>query len=316
MRTFFGAKQTLAPDCSYPPHAVVAIGNFDGVHLGHQSILKKAQEMGKNTGLPVVVLTFNPHPTLELRPQSPMKLLMTYEEKRTQLESLGIEFCVEEPFNAEFAALSAHEFFHEYLLKTLHAQAIIVGMDFAFGRKREGNIELLKQYCAEKQVQLELAQPVLKEGRVISSSLIREALSKGDLKDAEQLLGHPFSYRGEIVHGDKRGRTIGFPTANMKCEEKFPLLPGVYATSVYWQGQVHPSVTNIGKRPTFQQDEGLNLIPLKIETHILDQTFDLYGEILEVRFHDRIRDERKFASIDELKMQIQSDVNLAKKLLQ
>jgi riboflavin kinase/FMN adenylyltransferase len=315
MRTFFGAKETLKPQSGYPTEAVVAIGNFDGVHLGHQSILKKAQDYGSKMDLPVVVLTFNPHPTLELRPQSPMKLLMTYEEKRIQLDQSGIDFCVEEPFNAEFAARSADEFFQDFLLKTLHAKVIIVGQDFAFGRKREGNTELLKEYCEKAGVKLELALPVVKDGLVISSSLIREALSHGKLKEAEDLLGRPFFYKGEIVHGDKRGRTIGFPTANMKCEEKFPLLPGVYATSVIWQGQVYPSVTNIGKRPTFQQTEELSLIPLKIETHILDQTFDLYGEILEVRFHHRIRDERKFASIDELKAQIKSDVNLAKSLL-
>ena len=161
---------------------------------------------------------------------------------------------------------------------------------------------------------MELAKPVLLDGKVISSSLVRDALSEGKLEDAQKFLGHPFFYRGEIVHGDKRGRTIGFPTANMKCAEKFPLLPGVYATSVFWRDQVYQSVTNIGKRPTFQGSEPLNLIPLKIETHILDQNFDLYGEILEVRFHHRIRDEIKFASIEELKQQIQSDVNLARKL--
>jgi riboflavin kinase/FMN adenylyltransferase len=315
MRTFFGAHETLFPGSGYPTEAVVAIGNFDGVHLGHQSILKKAQEYGKNRGLPVVVLTFNPHPTLELRPQSPMKLLMTYEEKRVQLKKLDIDFCVEQPFNADFAALTAREFFDQILMKSLHARVIIVGQDFAFGRKREGNTDLLKEYCDQAGVTLDLATPVMLDGKVVSSSLIREALSEGHLDDAEKLLGHPFFYRGEVVHGDKRGRTIGFPTANMKCEEKFPLLPGVYATSVFWQGQAHPSVTNIGKRPTFQQDDQLSLIPLKIETHILDQTFDLYGEVLEVCFHHRIRDERKFSSVDELKAQIQSDVKLAKSLL-
>jgi riboflavin kinase/FMN adenylyltransferase len=315
MRTFFGAHEALSPGSGYPTEAVVAIGNFDGVHLGHQSILKKAQEYGKNRGLPVVVLTFNPHPTLELRPQSPMKLLMTYEEKRIQLKKLGIDFCVEQPFNADFAALTARDFFEQILMNALHARVIMVGQDFAFGRKREGNTDLLKQYCDQVGVVLDLAEPVMLDGKVVSSSSIREALSEGQLDQAEKLLGRPFFYRGEVVHGDKRGRTIGFPTANMKCEEKFPLLPGVYATSVFWQGHAYPSVTNIGKRPTFQQDHELSLIPLKIETHILDQTFDLYGEVLEVRFHHRIRDERKFASIDELKAQIESDVKLAKSLL-
>ncbi len=315
MRTFFSSHDTQSPGSGYPRETVVAIGNFDGVHLGHQSILQRAQDYGQKLNIPVVIYTFKPHPTLELRPQSPMKLLMTYEEKRHQLENLGIDYCVEEPFNAEFAGTSAHDFIHEILLKRLHAKVLIVGNDFAFGRMREGNTELLEKSCQQAGITLELAQPVLLEGKVISSSLVREALSGGLLADAEKFLGHPFFYRGEVVHGDKRGRIIGFPTANMKCGEKFPLLPGVYATSVYWRGNSYFSVTNIGKRPTFQGTQELSSIPLKIETHILDQNFDLYGEALEVRFHHRIRDEKKFASIDELKIQIQSDVNLAKKLL-
>jgi riboflavin kinase/FMN adenylyltransferase len=312
MRTYFNSNDTQSPDSGYPRESVVVIGNFDGVHLGHQAILSRAKEHGKKLNIPIVVLTFNPHPTLELRPQSPMKLLMTYEEKRNQLEKLGIDFCVEEPFNAAFAATSANDFFHEILLKRLHAKVLIVGSDFAFGRNREGTIELLQKYCQVAGVNLELATPVLLDEKVISSSLVRDALSEGRLADAQKFLGHAFFYRGEVVHGDHRGRTIGFPTANMKCEEKFPLLPGVYATSVYWRGVIYPSVTNIGKRPTFQGAEHLSVIPLKIETHILDETFDLYGEILEVRFHRRIRDEKKFGSIEELKTQIQSDVILAK----
>jgi len=315
MRTFFNSNATTYSDSGYPTGAVVAIGNFDGVHLGHQSILNRAKEFGIKKNLPVVVLTFNPHPTLELRPQTPMKLLMTYEEKRNQLEKLGVDFCIEEPFNAAFAATSAHDFFYEILVKRLHSKVLMVGSDFAFGRKREGNLDLLRKYCDETGVILELAAPVLLDGKVISSSLVREVLSNGQAEEAEKYLGHPFFYRGEVVHGDHRGRTIGFPTANMKCEEKFPLLPGVYATSVFWRGKNYPSVTNIGKRPTFQGTEQLSLIPLKIETHVLDQNFDLYGEILEVSFHHRIREEKKFGSIDELKKQIESDVKLAKSLL-
>ena len=314
MRTFFSSLDAQSTGSDYPREAVVAIGNFDGVHLGHQSILKRAQEYGKKLNLPVVVYTFRPHPTLELRPQSPMKLLMTYDEKRHQLEKLGIDFCVEEPFNAEFAATSAPDFINGILVNRLHARVLIVGRDFAFGRMREGNTGLLENGCRDAGITLELASPVLLDRKVISSSLVREALSQGRLEDAQKFLGHPFFYRGEIVHGEKRGRTIGFPTANMVCEEKFPLLPGVYATSVYWREKTYPSVTNIGKRPTFQGASELSTIPLNIETHILDQNFDLYGEILEVRFHHRIRDEKKFTSIDELKIQIQSDVNLAKSL--
>ena len=279
-----------------------------------------ARERAKQLGVPVTVFTFNPHPTIELRPQAPLKLLMTYEEKRLQLSKYGVDFCIEEPFNHDFAKTSAHDFFFEILKNRLHAKAIVVGEDFAFGNMREGKIEILQRYCDETGTVLDQAKPVFlatseKDYAPVSSSRIRDLLAKGEVSPAEKLLGHPFFYRGEVIHGDHRGRTIGFPTANMKCEEKFPLLPGVYATSVFWQDRRYPSVTNIGKRPTFQGDLNLNLIPLRIETHLLHQNLDLYGEILEVRFHEYLRAEQKFNSIDELKNQIQADANLAESIL-
>lgn len=306
MQTYFGSQNL---DAGFPKHAVVAIGNFDGVHLGHQEILNRAKKHAVSLGIPVVCFTFNPHPTLELKPQSNLKLLMTYEEKRNLLDRAGIDFCVEESFNAAFANTSAHDFFYEILKNRLHADVIVVGQDFAFGKKREGSISVLERYCAETGTVLEKVSPVLFKGLPVSSSRIRDALAMADLPLANELLGRPFFYRAEIIHGDKRGRTIGFPTANMKCEEKFPLKPGVYATSVFWRNHEYKSVTNIGTRPTFE------MTGLKMETHILDQNFDLYGEVLEVRFHAAIRAERKFSSIDELKQQIQADTILAKQLL-
>lgn len=314
MKTFFSSK-TISQSSEYPSEAVVAIGNFDGVHLGHQEILRRARKHAGRLGCPVTVFTFNPHPTLELRPESTLRLLMTYAEKRHQLEKLGVEFCVEEPFDADFAATSAHDFFFEILIQRLNAKALVVGADFAFGRKREGNTDLLKKWCADSGLELELVEPLKIDGQPVSSSKIRELLQELKLGQAERLLGHPFFYRGEIVHGDKRGRTIGFPTANMVCEEKFPLPIGVYATSVVWRGREYPSVTNIGRRPTFQTETNVNRIPLRIETHVLDQTFDLYGETLEVRFYQQLRDERKFDGIEALKRQIESDVILARQVL-
>lgn len=306
MLTYFGSSNL---DSSYPAQAVVAIGNFDGVHLGHQMIIKTAQDLGKSLGIPITCYTFKPHPTMELKPLATLRLLMTYEEKRDTLAQYQVEFCVEEKFDAQFAGTTAHDFFHQILKSRLHARAIVVGSDFSFGRKREGSIEVLKDFCEQSGITLSLVNPVIIGESPVSSSRIRAALADANLDLANSLLGRPFSYRAEIVHGDKRGRTIGFPTANMQCEEKFPLLPGVYATSVFWRNKEYPSVTNIGTRPTFQSTG------LKMETHILDQTFELYGEILEVRFHAPIRAEKKFSSIDELKQQIQADTILAKKLL-
>ncbi len=306
MVTYFGSNNL---DAKFPLKSVVAIGNFDGVHLGHQEILKRARNLASPKGLPVVAYTFSPHPTLELRPESPLRLLMTYSEKRDTLARYQVEICVEEKFDAQFAKTTATDFFFEILLNRLHATAIVVGKDFAFGAKREGNLALLEKFCNEKQITLDAVDPLLYDGLPVSSSRIRDALASGDVELAAQLFGRPFSYRGEVVHGDKRGRTIGFPTANMKVEEKLPLKPGVYATSVFWQNREFPSVTNIGVRPTFDMHE------LKMETHILDQDFELYGEILEVRFHHPIRAEKKFSSIDELKAQINADTILARKLL-
>jgi riboflavin kinase/FMN adenylyltransferase len=186
---------------------------------------------------------------------------------------------------------------------------VVVGTNFSFGRNREGSVDRMREFCSEAGTTLEAVSPVLHEGAPVSSSRIRHELADGAVARAAGMLGRPFFYQAEVVHGDKRGRTIGFPTANMRCGEKFPLRAGVYATSVFWRERQYPAVTNIGVRPTFESAE------LRVETHILDQTFDLYGEILEVRFHERIRDERKFSSIEELKAQIGADVKLAREIL-
>jgi riboflavin kinase/FMN adenylyltransferase len=306
MKTLFGSEQVAGV---FPPSSVVALGNFDGVHIGHQAIIASARAQADRLGVPLICFTFNPHPTLELKPQSNLKLLMTYEEKREILAGYGVDLCVEERFTPEFAQTSAQDFFFGILKDRLHAEVIVVGTNFSFGRNREGSTERLREFCVQSGTLLLAMEPVPFEGIPVSSSRIREGLGLGKVALAAALLGRPFFYRAEVVHGDKRGRTIGFPTANMKCEEKFPLRAGVYATSVLWRDREFPCVTNIGTRPTFDSTE------LRIETHILDQTFDLYGEVLEVRFHDRIRDEQKFSSIDALKVQIASDVKLARELL-
>jgi riboflavin kinase/FMN adenylyltransferase len=306
MKTLFGSAQS---NSEFRAGSVVAIGNFDGIHLGHQSILETAREHARELHLPLVVYTFNPHPTLELKPQSNLKLLMTYEEKRELLPGFGVDYCVEERFDSAFAALGAREFFEQVLLASLHAKVIVVGDNFTFGRKREGSIPVLREFCHDASVTLCAIPPLEWDGGVISSSRIRECLAQGRVSEAEKMLGRPFFYRSEVIHGDKRGRTLGFPTANMKCQEKFPLRTGVYATSALWHGSLYPSVTNVGVRPTFDS------MDLRVETHILDQSFDLYGEHLEVRFHEHIREERKFASIADLTAQIASDTILARKLL-
>ncbi len=306
MKTYFGSQFL---DADFPPQTVVALGNFDGVHLGHQAILGRALEDSRTLGHPVVAFTFKPHPTIELKPESDLRLLMTYDEKRIRLQGLGVDYCIEEPFNSTFASLSAKKFFDRILLGRARARVIVVGENFTFGRNREGTIPVLKEFCDAAGVTLRALPPVEVEGLPVSSSRIRSALSEGQVRVASELLGRPFFYKAEVVHGDKRGRTIGFPTANMKCDTKFPLRSGVYATTVFWQGKIYPSVTNLGTRPTFDSSE------LRMETHLLHEDLELYGEILEVSFHERIRDERKFGSLEELKHQIRADTELAGHLL-
>ncbi len=304
MKTYFGSDQIN----ELPSATVIALGNFDGVHIGHQAILHRAREHADRLGLPLACFTFQPHPTLELKPQADLKLLMTYDEKRAILESMKVDLCVEERFTPEFAKTSAQEFFFQILIGRLRARVIMVGENFSFGRNREGTIARLREFCSEASVILEAMEPVLLEGAPVSSSRIRKELAAGNVAAASTLLGRPFFYRAEVIHGDKRGRTIGFPTANMLCAEKFPLRAGVYATSVLWRDREYPAVTNIGTRPTFDSQI------LRIETHLLGQSLDLYGEILEVRFHERIRDERRFESVAALVAQIASDAKLAESI--
>ncbi|MBC7397488.1 MAG: FAD synthetase family protein, partial [Bdellovibrionales bacterium] len=184
MKTYFGSTNL---DTNYPVRAVVAIGNFDGVHLGHQEILKRAFAHAKQLACPVVCFTFNPHPTFELRPESLLKLLMTYEEKRKTLAGFGVPFCVEEKFDPDFAHTTAPKFFHEILKSRLHAEAIVVGGNFAFGKAREGTIDVLARFCQETHTALDIVPAFLVNEAPVSSSRIRQALSSGELELAEQL---------------------------------------------------------------------------------------------------------------------------------
>jgi riboflavin kinase/FMN adenylyltransferase len=290
MKTYFGSDQIK----EFPPATVIALGNFDGVHIGHQAILGRAREHADRLGVPLVCFTFQPHPTIELKPQADLKLLMTYEEKRGILENTKVDLCVEERFTPDFAKTTARDFFFHILIGRLRARVIVVGENFSFGRNREGNIARLREFCAETSTLLEAMEPVHLEGAPVSSSRIRSELADGNVSAAARMLGRPFFYRAEVI-----------PTANMLCAEKFPLRAGVYATSVLWRDREYPAVTNIGIRPTFDSQV------LRIETHLLGQSLDLYGEILEVRFHERIRDERKFESVPALVAQIASDAKLA-----
>lgn len=295
------------------PHAVVTIGNFDGVHLGHQTIVKLAVEKARARKGTAVAYTFRPHPQIALRPESQAStpLLSTYDEKLELLGSLGLDVIVEEPFSREFSTTTPEEFFTDVILRRISAEEIIVGYDFAFGNKRSGHLEQLGKWCEGAGIQLTVVPPQKQGSDVVSSSRIRQYLMAGEVDSAARLLGREFFYRGIVVRGEGRGRKLGFPTANLKLENKIALPYGVYATwAVLPNGERLASVTNVGVRPTFPGE-----LPALIETFVLDREFDLYGTTLEVRFVRRLRAEQKFPGIDALKAQITRDVDTARALL-
>lgn len=303
------------------PGAVVTIGNFDGVHRGHQHIISETIRQARELQGVSVAYTFRPHPQLALHPDSKVKLLLTYEEKLEALQALGIDTVIEEPFSREFSTISPDRFFSDFLLRKLNAQSIVVGYDFAFGKGRVGHLELLRSFCDRSGVRLTIVEPQRLDGELVSSSRIREHLLAGRIKEANHLLGKPFFYRGVVVKGEGRGRKIGFPTANLRLEEKLTLPYGVYASDAWVSGRRYPSVTNIGVRPTFEKSrqqlpsQNFNEIPALVETHLLDETLDLYGNTLEVQFLERLRAEQKFSGVQELQQQIRKDIEVVRGLL-
>lgn len=308
MKVFRGYQQ-LTGELKNP---VVTIGNFDGVHLGHQAIMALVKDRAKACGGTSVVYTFRPHPQIALNPEKNLSLLCTYDEKIELLEKLDIDAVIEEPFSRDFSIRSPELFFDEAIIQKIRPVELIVGYDFGFGKGRSGGIETLKKLCERNSVRFEVVPPFEKNGKAISSSRIRELLSKNDLKAASELLGHPFSYKGLVLRGDGRGRNIGVPTANLHLIDNKMALPfGVYATWSCFAGKKFASVTNIGVRPTFESHSD----SVRIETHILDYAGDLYGRLFEVQFVEYLRPERKFSGISALTEQISKDILKARQVL-
>ena len=295
---------------------VVTIGNFDGVHQGHKKIIQTALLKARERGGAFGVFTFRPHPQLALKPQAELPLLTTYDEKIDLLKKQNPDFIVEEPFSREFSTVSAERFFNEYLLERLGVSAIVIGYDFSFGKGREGHIDKLKRLCFDSKIDLEVVSPVQQDGVIVSSSKIRELIALREISQANRLLGYSFSYTGTVMKGDGRGRTIGYPTANLKMVNKLVLPLGVYATHAFVGGKKYPSITNVGVRPTFiSKNTDDQVLPVLVETHLLDQEIDLYGETMRVDFEEALRPEKKFSSIQELVSQIKSDIQQTRQIL-
>jgi len=285
---------------------VLTLGVFDGLHLGHQTIMETVVERARATGSHATAITFDPHPRAVLHPESAPPLLQTLDQRLANFEVLGIEQAIVIRFNRDFASNPAEDFLREIVHDRLHAKEVYLGKGFAFGKDRGGNIELLRRMSSELGFFADEVDEVRLREMRISSSKIRELLAAGRVNLTRRMLGRPYGVEGMIIRGNRRGHAIGFPTANLKPHNRVIPKFGVYATATLLDGKWRRSITNIGVRPTFETD-----VEPSIETYIFDFDGDLYGDVLRVRFLHRLRDEKKFSGIDELKAQIQKDTQRA-----
>lgn len=291
--------------------AWLTIGSFDGVHRGHQAILRKLVAGAHAAGAPAVALTFYPHPATVLRGRNGPFYLTSPEERAELISALDVDVVITHPFDRSVAALSAGEFI-DRLHRALGLRQLLVGPDFALGRNREGDIETLRTLGKLHGYSLRTAAMVRVAGEIVSSSRVRRCLDEGDVYMAARLLGRPYWIAGEIVPGDGRGRTIGVPTANLDTpiDRAMPRV-GVYACWAVFDGVSYPAVTNIGVRPTFMEQQ----VAPRAETHLLDYHGDLYGKQARLEFVERLRDEQRFPSANALVAQIQADIRQAKRIL-
>lgn len=286
---------------------VLTLGVFDGLHIGHQRIMETVVERAEAVGAVPTAITFDPHPRAVLHPESAPPLLQTLDQRLANFEVLGIEQAIVIPFTTEFSQQPAENFLSDIIRDRLHAKEVYLGKGFAFGKGRGGNIDLLRQKSAELGFIADEVDEVQLRGIRISSSAIRKLLAEGKVNIARRMLGRPYGVEGVIIRGNRRGHTIGFPTANLKPHNRVIPRFGVYATATLIDGTWRKSITNIGVRPTFESDADPS-----IESYVFDFEGDLYGDVLRVRFLHRIRDEKKFNGIDELKAQIERDTQRAR----
>ncbi|MBT1452339.1 bifunctional riboflavin kinase/FAD synthetase [Glaciecola sp. XM2] len=288
---------------------VLTIGKFDGVHKGHQAVLANLVEKAKALNLPSAVMVFEPQPEELFMPEQAPARLSRLRDKYNALKAQGIDRLLCVNFSTAFAAQSPKEFVQDLLVDRLGVKFLVVGDDFRFGNKRKGDFDYLQSASAEYGFDVVSTTSFRVDDYRISSTAVREALSKGDFDTAHRMLGQSFAISGKVVHGEKNGRTIGFPTANMLLRRHKTPIHGVFAVLVRWQDKCFKGVANLGSRPT------LNGQRLQLETHIFDFDKDVYGQRLRIEFIAKIRDEAKFESFEQLKQQIQEDAIQAKECL-
>lgn len=282
-------------------HPVVAIGNFDGVHRGHRAVIGTAIDQARSLGRPALALTFEPHPRAFFRPSEPLFRLTPEPMKLKRLAETGLDGALVMSFDAALAGLDAEEFVAELLVRRLGVSMVVAGYDFHFGKGRGGSPIFLREAGKRHGFPVEIVPPLLDEGAQISSSVIRSALAQGRVEQAADMLGAPWEIEAEVIHGDKRGRELGYPTANMRLDPAITLAHGIYAVTVEIDGVRHKGVASFGRRPTF--DDGAP----RLESFIFDYSGDLYGRVLPVAFHAWLRPELKFDSIEALIAQMDID---------
>ena len=291
--------------------SVVTIGTFDGIHLGHQKILSRLIKSSKNKDLNSVVLTFFPHPRIILNKYNEVKMIDTLDEKIIHLNEIGIDSLVIHPFNKNFSLLSANQFIKDFLVDKLKIKHIIIGYDHRFGKGREASVTDLKNYADDYDFTVEEIKAQEIEKITVSSTKIRNSINQGDIKTTEKYLGRSFNLTGKVVKGDGLGKKINYPTANIFIEETYKIIPkdGVYLVETIIEDELFNGMMNIGHRPTI----GTNV--KSIEVHLFNFNEDIYGKVISIKMISKIRDEKKFSSIEALKEQLVKDENYCLKLI-
>jgi riboflavin kinase/FMN adenylyltransferase len=291
--------------------AAIAIGNFDGVHVGHRALIARARALAAASDALTVALTFDPHPAALLAPASAPRMLTSIERRVELLAEAGVDAVVVEPFTRELAGVAPNAFVDDILILALRARAIVVGYDFNYGQARTGTTEALRAHGIHAGIEVAIVPPVTVDGEIAASTKIRRHLSAGDLARAERMLGRRWDVDGIVVRGAGRGRAIGVPTANIAPEVELAIAPGIYAVTLSIEGGPSlPAVASLGTNPTFVDGGGLVL-----EVHVLDWHGDLYDRRVRTTFAARLRDEHKFDSVDALVAQIERDIAHARQIL-
>ncbi|VAX37310.1 FMN adenylyltransferase / Riboflavin kinase [hydrothermal vent metagenome] len=297
-------------ESNLPQGGCVAIGNFDGVHKGHQLMITRLVALAQKKETSSVILTFSPHPIELLRPQHAPPWLSTLEQKAELLQQYGIDDVIAYPIDLKFLQRSPRQFFDEIIQKRLQAVGMVEGENFCFGHKRSGNIETLQTLCNQFHVELDVLKAVKIDGEPVSSTRIRNTIAAGEMQQAVTLLGHPYYLQGNVVSGEKRGRELGFPTANLSDVKTLIPAEGVYAGIVHHANAHWIAAINIGSNPTFKQNQQ------KLEVHLLDYQGDLYHQNLTIGFLQKIRSVKQFASKEELQYQLQIDIKDIRKVVE